>query len=632
MATACTNVELVDRLFVPQERWGWQYVEPAPLACTPDAEPMPVWCEPEAPDVAELQDRYQRAKQRWWPRLKLTFKLTLAVGVVNFLLSLIHASFVSPWLVFFGGLVWTFGSLVWTWCRITRIQDVAQTNRDIQYACFLERQQAWQTQIGQREESKQEQARREAALLWYPLQLRSGASRVDVFGGTGDGWASLLATLGSSLIQAGSSMLLVDFSGQYVGGGLASLAAARGIAVTQVDLPAELARVNLLEGLNPEELAEALAESVHTMRSSTDHTDLRALDAELVATVVMQLQGPVTFVRLVAGLRVLRRIYDISEDGSLSDQEVSLITSYVDTIGVHSERAQHELQFLTSIVDLLAQQERNLTPKEDNATGAGKEHTSLWWPRQGLTLVTTLSAHQRRKDFLDRVLFHRVLHQLHTPRARDGHDVLVVAGADHMGRDSLEALTRQARRVGVRLVLLLERLHGQMQQLLGSSDSAAILMKLGNAQEAAAAAEFIGRGHKFVLSQVTHQVGTTSTEGTGHTWGTSDTTSQSRTKGRSTTTGEHSTSWSRSTSKSLTQARSRSWQDSVNQSVADSTTDGTTASRVYEYTVEPTAIQSLPSTAFVLVESGSFGRRVIAGDCNPGIILMDRVSPDPLSS
>ena len=81
---------------------------------------------------------------------------------------------------------------------------------------------------------KEEQARCEAASLWYPLQLRSGASRVDVFGGTGDGWASLLATLGNSLIQAGSSILLVDFSEWHVGGGLAMFAAARGISMTRL--------------------------------------------------------------------------------------------------------------------------------------------------------------------------------------------------------------------------------------------------------------------------------------------------------------------------------------------------------------------------------------------------------------
>jgi hypothetical protein len=236
------------------------------------------------------------------------------------------------------------------------------------------------------------------------------------------------------------------------------------------------------------------------------------------------------------------------------------------------------------------------------------------------------------------VVFHRLLHELRTSRVQ-GQQVLVVAGADHIGRESLEALTRQARRVGVRLVLLLEHLRGETKQVLGSSDSAAILMQLGNAQEAAAAAEFIGRGHKFVLSQLTHQIGKTFTTGTGYsrgvTEGTSETTSHSQTSGTNTSTGGGAArslgrNWSQTSSDSLTTSRARTWQESVNRSVADSTNDGTTLGRVYEYTVEPTTIQSMPPTAFVLIESGTSGRRVIMGDCNPGIALRQRVSSQPL--
>ena len=94
----------------PRERWGWQYVEPAAVVGrNPDAKPKPVWREPEAPDVTELQERYDRAKQRCWPRLQLTFKLAFALGVIDFLLSLAHESFVPFWWVVLGGLVWAFG-------------------------------------------------------------------------------------------------------------------------------------------------------------------------------------------------------------------------------------------------------------------------------------------------------------------------------------------------------------------------------------------------------------------------------------------------------------------------------------------------------------------------------------------
>jgi hypothetical protein len=82
-------------------------------------------------------------------------------------------------------------------------------------------------------------------------------------------------------------------------------------------------------------------------------------------------------------------------------------------------------------------------------------------------------------------------------------------------------------------------------------------------------------------------------------------------------------------SESYTESRSRTWQETVSRSVSDSTTDGTVTARVYEFAVEPTTIQSLPPTAFVLVEAGSSGRRVVLADCNPGITLLDRVATTP---
>ncbi len=48
--------------------------------------------------------------------------------------------------------------------------------------------------------------------------------------------------------------------------------------------------------------------------------------------------------------------------------------------------------------------------------------------------------------------------------------------------------------------------------------------------------------------------------------------------------------------------------------------------RVYEFSVEPTQIQQLPPTAFVLVDSSLGERRAALGDCNPGIVLLPRVA------
>src|SRR6184192_2630751 len=47
---AMANNELADRLFVPWERLGWEFVPPAPPAPSPDADREPVWVEPPEPD------------------------------------------------------------------------------------------------------------------------------------------------------------------------------------------------------------------------------------------------------------------------------------------------------------------------------------------------------------------------------------------------------------------------------------------------------------------------------------------------------------------------------------------------------------------------------------------------------
>ncbi|MEE1743367.1 MULTISPECIES: hypothetical protein [unclassified Streptomyces] len=48
--------------------------------------------------------------------------------------------------------------------------------------------------------------------------------------------------------------------------------------------------------------------------------------------------------------------------------------------------------------------------------------------------------------------------------------------------------------------------------------------------------------------------------------------------------------------------------------------------------IEPTQIQALPATGLVLVETGPAGRRVVSGDCNPGINFLPRLSARPRAS
>ncbi|GLZ41499.1 hypothetical protein [Actinokineospora sp. NBRC 105648] len=613
-----TSLQLAERLFVPQERWGWEYVAPAPATRSPDADRMPVWHEPPLPDVSALEHKVAVGKSQLLRRAGASAVLWIIVSVASpgagiaVLVAGIAFSYVLPVLL--------------PSRKIKEVLAGAQAEREAGHRQFLLAQRQWQAGIG--EHDRAEAARRAAALLWHPLDLWSGPSRVDVFGGTGDGWAGLLATLGTSLTGMGAPITVVDFSEQRVAGGLAAFVASRGLPVRHTALPEDAARVSLLAGIDPDEVADLLAQAVHTMRQS-DQVDLRALDTDLIEAVAKRLVRPPTFQRLVAGLEVLRRTYDLAEDGPLDVAEVTKITAYVDTLG-QTERVQQELQFLISTLSLLA---------KDEPVAEDPDTTGLWHA-DGLSVITTAHSQHRRKDFLDRVVFHRLLHDVRGRRAGADDGVLVVAGADQIGLEGLESFARQCKRVGIRLVLLLERLRGDLKELLGSADSAAILMRLGNAQDASAAAEFIGRGHKFELSQVTAQFGKSVAKGTGRTVGetegTSETHGTSSTKGRSWNQGAGSFladsfggSNSFTRNDSVTESRSQTWQETVNETASESVTDGTTHVRVYEFAVEPTTIQSLPTTAFVLVENPPSGRRVVLGDCNPGITLLERVAADP---
>jgi hypothetical protein len=224
-------------------------------------------------------------------------------------------------------------------------------------------------------------------------------------------------------------------------------------------------------------------------------------------------------------------------------------------------------------------------------------------------------------------------------RETTGREVIVVAGADQIALEALEAMARQARRAGIQLVFLVHHLRDDMQKLLGGSGSISLLMRMGNGDEAATAAEFVGRGFKFVLSQLTEEMGKTFTDGTSSTDGGSSSTSRTRGysyggnsshsfggdgKGSSSS----GSSWNRNFSTST--SREQNWSDTKSQSEATSRSEGQTMARVYEFQIEPTALQSLAPTAFVLVEAAPGGRRVVMGDCNPGIALLDRVARDTL--
>ncbi len=620
--------EMWERLFQPAERWGWEYVTPAPIAVSPEAATPPMAEQIYAPHDYQLREK--RSKRAW---IGLLGYLALVFIVVAMVGSMAKAA--APKMP--GVAEWTTSIIliigvalaVLYFFRTRRRFGVMKRTYVTQYNGASERYNqafsAWNQRVD--EHNRREQERWSSALLWYPVQLNSRPSRIDVFGGTEDGWASLLVTVGANHLATGSSVFLLDFTDMAVGDNLAFAADGKGYQVEVRELPRDLGELGILADLDATELAEVLAETMHNMNRTALGNDLRGLHTDLLTAVAERLSGQVTFTKLVAGLQVFRRVYDAASDETLSAEELRKLNSYVDTVG-KTDQVHNELQSLEGELRGLARSEK---------AGAETPGFRAIWPVRGFTAIATRAKTGRHRRFLEHVVFHRVLQELHT-RETTGNETLVIAGADQIGLESLEAMARQARRAGVRLIFLIQHLRDDMQKMLGGAGSVSVLMQLGNGDEAATAAEFIGRGHKFVLSQLTVQVGRTLTHGSASTEGGSSSTSRTRgysygsTSSYSSSSGGNSGSSFGSTSSrnvSTTHTREQNWSETVNQSEANSENLGKTAARVYEFDVEPTALQGLAPTAFVMVETAPTGRRVVVGDCNPGTVLLSRVAARP---
>ncbi|HWM01602.1 MAG TPA: hypothetical protein VNP92_04620 [Actinophytocola sp.] len=601
-------------MFVPEDRWGWEFISPERPAPSPEANTPPVRQEAYLPaNYAQLEAASKRA---WRGLLRYGFLSFWLAGIASFIPN-------KPWIasaIFFVGMGLSIGRFVMVRGRFKS----AKAKYEAQYkgvdAALAREQSAWQQRVA--EHDQREAARIASAMHWSPLWLAGRPSRVDVFGGTFDGWASLLTTAGAASMAQQSAMMVLDFTEHAVADELVDMAIAAGHPVEIRELPECLPKVNMLSDLDPADVAELIAETVHTLQSTPMSPDLRVLHSNLVNSVVQAFEKPATFTRVHAGLRVLRRVYDIESESTLTAAEFRKLNASIDTVG-STDQVKNELLTLTGVLDALVKEEQSDTV---DAEGFGTV-----WPERGLSVVATQGT-PRRKKVLDLVVFQRVLCELRSRRVA-GRQFLVVAGADDVGLESLEAMARQARRVGVRLVLLLEHLRDDLQKLLGGSDSVALMMRLSNAVEASAAADFIGRGHQFVMSQLTEQVGRTLSDTNSRSDGGSISHSNTRgyTYGGGFSSSEHGSSsnsnWS--SNRSRTTTRSDTWQDTVSKSIADSTSKSETAQRVYEYTVEPTVIQGLAPTAFLMVEVGNGGRRVVLGDCNPGIVLLERVAAAP---
>jgi hypothetical protein len=605
-----SQAELLDKLFSPAERWGWEYREPEALPqLFPHPRPVPYLPWPKwATEVAPKLEQAERSRAGF-----------VIVAVIGLVLALATLAAAPSWGVLFLAVAGCFGALglarPWLLRRKAASQQRAWMEACVEKHEHYRRQhQSWAA--AKQAHREQELARLAVSPEWAVMRPGRALDRLDVFGGTAAGWEALLTSAGASLLASGTRLTVVDLSQESVAAELIQLAALRGYRSDVLVLPEEMEDLDLFGGLRPDEVRDVLVEALHGDEAEASH-ESRSIDGRLLGALCEALGPPLTLGRISAGLEALLRSRSpLEDDGQLTADEHRRVA------GLFGETVR-------------ASMEPRMVALESRLHGLRR--LGRWPGGRPLTAdeaqLRVVALDERTSGLVSDVLTHlllQVIIQTASGRAGagPGADTLVLAGGDSLRRRHLERLDQLARQRGIRLVYMFRHLRDEAIDLLGGG--AAVFMRLGNAREAVLAAEFVGREHKFVLHQLTRSTGESFT----------DTYTESITDTLGTNTSTTRTDLLRillplpiSNSYTAGRSTSRAWGESRSRAAGTTTSESPGQQRVYEFAVEPTTLQSLPETAILLVDQEQRqGPRARLGDCNPDILSLPNVAAEPFDT
>jgi len=649
---------------------GWeyalQYLDPGP----PPARPAPPGPEQVNPGWVAAQYREERRLSRpatAGGALALALAvLCVALGAAGLLNAALTATGLTCGLVLAASCAW----------------PVRRGARDLRVTLAREEQRVararavWNDHLaGQQEEHTRRlrdwQARRRAfgaQPQWHGVGLPAGIDRVDVAGGTLDGWSTLLARLGGLRLVAGGRVTVLDFSAGAVAQDLLAAARASGIDPLVWVLPGDLPRFDLGAGLAGPALADVLAEAATAAGDPAVAADPAQETAilERIAAVLSPVPGGSaagavagpSIAQLAAGLRVLAQV---GEPGA--DVQRGLLTeAQAEAIGGLYGRAAADR--------VITERALALEAKLGKLASLGSAPVPL--PPGGLRVVAVDRLAGRTDAQVLGSYVTAALTQLLRGEPRRGaasppwrHTVLI-AGAEQLRGDLLDRLSDACETTGTGLVLAYRSLPGHVRARLGRGNAAVAFMRLGNADDARVASEQLGTEHRFVIAQLTDTVGAsvtdtagqayTSTVGTA--WSVSESTTTSTTTGRS---GGRGRSWTgfgafaapavsahgeRSHSAGVSDAvsavagvnQATAWGAQTAQAIGANNSLARTSQRSREFLVEPHELQQLPPSAVIVSYASAAGRRVVLADANPGIgglpsaTLRGRDEPGPAAA
>jgi hypothetical protein len=478
---------------------------------------------------------------------------------------------------------------------------------------------------------------------WFPVTLPGVIHRVDVAGGTLAGWSALLTSVAVPRLAAGGEVTVLDLTEGGVAGDLLALARGGGIDPLVWVLPGDLPRLDLGAGLAGDELADVLAMAVAGSGDQGAGPD-PAADAALLSRVLGVLSEDAGLGSLAAALRALAQVGD-----PRADVRARLLTAdQVDRLTGLFGRGAAERVVIDRAFALEARL-RALAPLGTAPAALPPSRLRLaWLDRRAAALGNRMLA-----SYLTAALTH-ALRQ--APPGRPWQQTLFVLGAERLPGDMLDRLADACETARGGLVLGYRSLPAHVRERLGRGSAAVAFMRLGNADDARAAAEQIGTEHRFVVSQLTQTLGTSVTVTTGDSYtstvGTADSVTDSasvtdtagRSRGRGTSHGggfapfaestgsvsrDRSTSRAVSDSVALTEGlnANTAWGWSTSQALGTSDSLAAGVQRSREFLVEQHELQQLPASAVLLSYAGPGGRQVVLADANPAIAGLPTATP-----
>lgn len=470
--------------------------------------------------------------------------------------------------------------------------------------------------------AKSEQLRIDQGPVWHPLTTPDPLTSVHVFGGSATSWDAFLTTALAVPLAAGRPAWVLNGRGGDTTRGLLRACADSGITAGEFDLSDGSDGLDLLAGCSADESSDLLASAVAMHGRPEEVRARRTAFADVLRLVTGSLGPPLTIRRIELGVRVVEQSLSPSEaEKHLTASELRDLTRGLDELPQVDQVRQHTRDLRTTLSSALGKQH-----EKDAA------FLSPVWQSTGLRVFSTGGADQDGGHQRSLLLISAMVRALRACAVVPG-STIIIAGADEFSARTLEHLTDRARLANCRVVLMYEHLRDDGRLMLGRNDSMTLLMQPGNASEAQAAADFIGKQHSFKVAQYSQQQSMSASHGSSISIGTSRATSIS-----SSWSNTHGDAWthqgtSRSRSSTAGGSRSETTTDSEQRTASETLTagetEGVTWGRTYDLLVEPTAIQGLaPDWAlFACLRQGA--REVAAGTVSPSIIVNEAALLDP---